>query len=231
MNMQNLWTLTTESPGFREAFTADQRERLLAAQSEMLIPKGDLVYHQGQTPTHLYLVQEGTVRQFRRGSNGRAQVLRFIGRGEVFGYRAAIADESYAVNAAAQVSTTLSAYPISLIRTLLDESARLRELVLTQLARELGMADRRLVSLTQGNLRQRLAETLLFLSRPGGSDLERSPLELALTRRELADSANMSTSNAIRTLKELEREGLVGVEGRTIRLLDERKLRRLSLFD
>ena len=114
-------------------------------------------------PTSFYYVLEGTVRLYREGRAERAQTLRFIGPGEIFGYRAALADEHYAANAVTHRSTTLLAYPIPLVRQLIDESPRLMQLIVKQMARELGIADRRIVTLTQGMLRERMAETLLFL--------------------------------------------------------------------
>ena len=213
MTIQNTWSLRSASHTFREAFTAEQRARLFAAQREYILPKDEIIYRQDDVPHFLYYVLEGTVRLYREGRTERAQTLRFIGPGEIFGYRAALAD------------------PISLVRRLLDESPRLMQLIVKQMARELGIADRRIVTLTQGMLRERMAETLLFLRSTYGNPADHHDIGLPLTRRELAELSNMSTSNAIRTLKHFEQEGAIAFASRTLRILDEHKLRELSLHN
>ena len=93
MTIQNTWSLRSASHTFREAFTAEQRARLFAAQREYILPKDEIIYRQDDVPHFLYYVLEGTVRLYREGRTERAQTLRFIGPGEIFGYRAALADE------------------------------------------------------------------------------------------------------------------------------------------
>ena len=101
--------------------------------------------------------------------------------------------------------------------------------VLHSLASELGTAYCRLVSLTQGHLRGRMAETLLLLHRINFTDDEHLDILSHLTRRELASLSNMNTSNAIRTLSQLAEEGLISVDGRNIRLLDITRLQLVAL--
>ena len=229
MTIRNSWSHRLVSHTFREAFTPEQRERLLAARREHFLPKDEIIYRQGDIPHELFYVSEGTVRLYREGRAERVQTLRFIGESEIFGYRAALADERYVVNAVTHSTTTLFSYPLSLVRQLLNESPRLMCLIIQQLARELGSADRRLVTLTQGMLRERMAETLLFLRSTYGNPTNSHTIDLPLTRRELAELSNMSTSNAIRTLKHFEQEGAIAFASRTLRILDEHKLYELSL--
>ena len=121
MTIQNSWSFPWASPTFREAFTPEQRARLLAARREFILPKDEIIYRQGDIPHELYYVLEGTVRFYRQGRAERVQTLRFIGAGEIFGYRAALADECYVATAVTHSSTTLFSYPLTLVRQLLNE--------------------------------------------------------------------------------------------------------------
>ena len=75
MIIQNTWSLRSASHTFREAFTAEQRARLFAAQREYILPKDEIIYRQDDTPHFLYYVLEGTVRLYREGRAERAQTL------------------------------------------------------------------------------------------------------------------------------------------------------------
>lgn len=230
MLTQNLWKPESSPSTFWDLFGEAQRDRLIAAKRELTLGKEQPVYHQGDTPAYLYYVREGSIKIFRKGSAGRCQTLRFIPTGDVFGYRAALAEDIYVVGAEAFEPSIVWAFPIELIHELMEEIPQLALLLVKQLARELGLADRRLVSLTQGQLRGRLADTLLFLRRIYGVNPETKMLRVQLTRRELADLSNMSTANAIRTLAMLAKEGAVRIEGRHVRIVDEYKLHHISLL-
>lgn len=96
------------------------------------------------------------------------------------------------------------------------------------LATDLGKADQRIVSITQKHIRGRLAETLLDLLDVYGYDQDGKTLDLHITREDMANLSNMTTSNAIRTLSTFATEGLVEVHGRYIKLLDVEALQQIS---
>lgn len=96
------------------------------------------------------------------------------------------------------------------------------------MAIDLGVADRRTVNLTQKHIRGRLAESLLFLKECYGLEEDQSTLSIYLSREDLANLSNMTTSNAIRTLSIFAQEKLIAIDGRKIKLIDEEGLRKIS---
>lgn len=115
-----------------------------------------------------------------------------------------------------------------LIKRIMRENNDFCLFLISQLSIDLGIADRRLVSLTQKHLRARLAEALLFLRDTYGTDRSGRYLDIRLTREDLASLANMTTPNAIRTLISFDHEGLIVLHGRSICLLDEEALYHIS---
>jgi CRP-like cAMP-binding protein len=51
---------------------------------------------------------------------------------------------------------------------------------------------------------------------------------MSLPREELANMSNMTTSNAIRTLSQFAQEGVLSLNGRHIKILDEKELEHIS---
>ena len=98
------------------------------------------------------------------------------------------------------------------------------------LSADLGDIDSRIVSLTQKHIRGRLAETLAILIDTYGVDKESGYLKGSLSREDLAGFANMTASNAIRTLAAFDSEGLIALDGKKIRILNESQLRKVSLL-
>jgi flagellar hook-associated protein FlgK len=62
----------------------------------------------------------------------------------------------------------------------------------------------------------------------GYSGLNVNQAALALAREDLANLANMTTSNAIRTLSTFVDEGIIKVDGKKIKIVNIDKLRRIS---
>ena len=61
-----------------------------------------------------------------------------------------------------------------------------------------------------------------------GVERDGQTLAVYLSRQDLGQMANMTTSNAIRTLSCFAQEGLLVIEGRKIRFLDIPGLERIS---
>ena len=97
-----------------------------------------------------------------------------------------------------------------------------------QLSADLGIADERTVNLTQKHIRGRLAESLLFLKDSYGLEEDGATISIYLSREDLANLSNMTSSNAIRTLSSFASERIIAMDGRKIKLIDEDQLRKIS---
>lgn len=94
----------------------------------------------------------------------------------------------------------------------------------------LGQSDTRTVNLTQKHIRGRLAEALIVLLENYGYETNSTTLNIYLSREDLANLSNMTTSNAIRTLTTFATENLITVDGRKIIIINEEELRRISKY-
>jgi len=65
-----------------------------------------------------------------------------------------------------------------------------------------------------------LAESLVFLRDIYGYEEDNCTLSIYLSREDLANFSNMTTSNAIRTLSNFVNENVIAVDGRIIKILD-----------
>ncbi|MFW6101651.1 MAG: Crp/Fnr family transcriptional regulator, partial [Bacteroidota bacterium] len=100
--------------------------------------------------------------------------------------------------------------------------------IIEYLASELGFSNTRTVTLTQKHIRGRLAESLIFLKDTYGFEEDDATLKVYLTREDLANLSNMTTSNAIRTLSSFAQENIISLNGRKISILDDQELEKIS---
>ena len=118
--------------------------------------------------------------------------------------------------------------PIAVMRNLIEGNNELAVFFIRQLSQKLGEADALTVNLTQKHMRGRLAESLIALRNKYGYEDDGSTLSIYLSREELANMSNMTTSNAIRILSSLTSENIIITDGRKIKVIDEQKLLLIS---
>lgn len=190
--------------------------------------KNEVIYCEGETPESLMCLLNGKVKIYKDGVGGRSQIIRVIKNKEYFAYRAYFAQENFVTAAAAFEPCTICHIPMEAIVKLIMENANLAMFFIKQLSIDLGISDERTVSLTQKHIRGRLAESLIFLKDTYGVEEDGFTLSIYLSREDLANLSNMTTSNAIRTLSNFASEKLIAIDGRKIKLIDEEKLKKIS---
>lgn len=215
-------------PDLWQPLTQEQKEILAKNFTIQKYKKNENIYCEGETPNYLMCLLSGKVKIYKDGVGGRSQIIRVIKSHEYFAYRAYFAEENYVTAAAAFEPCTICLIPMPTIVKLIQENPELSMFFIKQLSKDLGISDERTVSLTQKHIRGRLAESLLFLKDTYGVEEDQCTLSIYLSREDLANLSNMTTSNAIRTLSNFAAEKLIIIDGRKIKLIEEEKLKRIS---
>lgn len=190
--------------------------------------KSQVIYAEREVPEYLWCLLEGKAKLFKNGRGGRQQITRLIRPVEYFGYRAYFAGEDYVHTAAALETSVIGKLPMRLVEQMINENPRIAWFFLHELSRNLGSSDKRIISLTQKHIRGRLAEALIALRDHYGYEADGHTLRVYMSRDDLANLSNMTTSNAIRTLTMFVSEHLIVVDGREVKILDEASLRDIS---
>ena len=211
-----------------QLLTDEQRELVGQHLEARRYKKNQVIYAEGETPSHLLCLLEGKVKIYRDGVGGRSQIMRVIRPVEYFGYRAYFAGGSFVTAAAAFENSVICTIPMSLIVRLVQDNNRLAMFFIKLLAIDLGISDERTVNLTQKHIRGRLAESLLFLKETYGLEEDGATISIFLSREDLANLSNMTTSNAIRTLSIFAFEKLIAIDGSKIKIMNEEELKKIS---
>lgn len=190
--------------------------------------RNEMIYFEDEHPKDLMCLLRGKVKIFKNGVGGRNQIIRMIRPYQYFGYRAYFADEPYVTAASAFEESTICLISMEVVTELLRTNGHFALFFIQLLSVDLGIADHRVVSLTQKHVRGRLAETLILLRDDFGYDDDGITINIYLSREDLASLSNMTTSNAIRTLSIFVDERLILLDGRKIKILDEDRLRKIS---
>jgi len=208
--------------------TDAQLDELKANLTVQKYKKSEAIYKEGDVPQMLLNLISGKVKIYKDGVGGRTQIIQAVKPGDLFGYRAYFANQNYITAAAAFETTVIAMIPMSIIDSWIETNAKLANYFMRRMATELGNTQERIVNLTQKHIRGRLAEALLFIKDNFGVEEDGETLSISMSREDIANLSNMTTSNAIRTLSAFATEEIVKLEGRRIIIHDEERLKKIS---
>lgn len=182
--------------------------------------KGQVIFHEGAYPFGVYCINDGKIKLSHSGDDGREQIVRLIKAGDIMGYKALLSNERYTATATALEDSSICFIPKDLFLNILKKDASLSFEMMRILSSELRKAELKITHLAQKPVRERLAETLLFIKETYGLEPDQQTLSVRLSREEIANLVGTATESAIRLLSEFKKDGMIELEGKKIRLLD-----------
>ncbi len=202
MKSKELWS--DINPDIRQYFEA---------QSQTLhFKRGDPIYSQGDMPKGLYFVKAGLVGLTILSSHsGKEHLLRFFRQSQFFGHRALFSNEGYHGTTVALEPTTIKFVPKAVVLAGIDQDKSLLEDVVQVLATELRHCETQRVMILENEIKVRVAQSVVYLK-----DLHP---EHNWTRQEIANFCASTVSTVIKALAELEADGLILQDGRSILIL------------
>jgi CRP-like cAMP-binding protein len=192
----------------------EERERLDAHLVERSCRRGQILFYQGEELTHLVCLRQGFVKLLKTDPAGQEIVIRFLGPGDVAGFRPLLAGEPSAAAAECVTAARLSLVPRALVLELAHGCPAFSRLLLATLARELRESEERWFSRTRESAEQRVVR---FLSQLGSrAEMSSLPFRVEIPKLEIARAADVTPSTLSRILQRLARRGHLQVEPRSL---------------
>ena len=142
-----LQAVTEQMPDLWGLLSDEEKQTFAEMLNIQVYRKHQMVYHEGESPDHLLCLLSGKVKIFREGVGGRSQIMRIMAPGQYFGYRASLAAEPYVTAATAFEESKICAIPMGVVKEAMLHNNSLCQFFIRELATDLGIADRRTVSL------------------------------------------------------------------------------------
>lgn len=210
-------TLLRGMPVFQGLPTA-QLQALANIAEPIRYQPGDHIFTEGDPAEGFFLILSGQVKVYKLSFDGKEQVLHFVGPDEIFAEVPVFSGGAYPANAGALRETRTLFFPRAAIRRLLAKDPNLAMNLLADLSRRLRQLTRLVENLSLKESPARLAAYLLHTSE---ELMHADEVELDVTKGQLATLLGTTPETLSRTLKKMSENGLLVVQGRTIRLLDK----------
>lgn len=191
--------------------------------------RGTVLYQEGSRVAGVYCVNNGILKLFKTGLDGKEQILRFAKKGDLVGYRSVLSEEPACSTAKVIEDAVLCFIPAKMLVQMVKENPEFAMKLMRMSCQELGTANKYILDIAQKTVRERLADILLFLKNDFGLDND-GILQITLTREELANIVGTATESVIRLLSEFKSDKLIELNGRKIKIVNEKGLERIANF-
>ena len=181
-----------------------------------------VLFHAGQPRHSLFYVRSGCFKTSVLSEDGREKITGFRMRGDLLGLDS-VDMPAHACDAVALDAAEVWELPCGKLHEMLPV---LQERVTAMLAGEIRRDWRWMLAVGTLGANQRVVAFLLDLSaRFATMGLDPELLQLRMTRAELGNFLALTLETVTRALSRMQARGLIAVDGRRIRILDEAGLR------
>lgn len=191
--------------------------------------KGEILFREGSYPTGIYYVKKGKVKKYTTDKSGREQIIYIYQSGELLGYHALISQEYFTDTASVLEDSVIAFIPKEDFLLALNSSSVLSNRLLKCLSHEFGVLAQNISIFANKTVRERLALSLLILRDKYKKDSPKGkPVELTLTREDLAKVVGTARETLVRLLREFKEDGLIEINGRKIILVKPKELTEIA---
>lgn len=194
--------------------------------SSTILKRGQIIYHEGRLPQGIYCLNEGKVKIYRIGNDGKEQVIRIVTPSSFFGLRALISGWTYSTSAVTLEDSVVCMIPKRPFITITLKYPEVSHCLMVYLSTMLEDAESKLMSLAQKPIRERLAETLVTLHEVFSKNSTDNCINLS--RTDIANIVGTANECIIRLLSEFKDDGLIFINGRRISILDLGTLKKIA---
>ena len=213
-----------KSPLFN-SLTEDELYQLNKDRYSVRFHKGEVILKQGTRANYLLSLVEGFAKMYIEGDHGRNLVLDFINPPKLIGGPSAQIEGKHKYSVVAIRETLVCFIDLESFKKVFASSTEFAELYLIHCSGNYLAALDRMVGISQKQMHGRMADALIYLSK---DIYESKAIGEEISRQDIAEYTCMSKDSAIRVLKEFERDKIVGLHGRQIKVLDSGRLREIA---
>lgn len=215
----------------KSCFKALKQEDVSILDSEKVTnvyKKKHILFHEGARPLGVYCVRKGKIKVYKRGVDGKEQIVQIAKEGDLLGYRSIISEEPYPVTAETLEDTYICFLTKHDFNDMLIKSTELNNTLLKQACIELGDFTEKITNQAQLSVRERAAIALYKLYWVYGGTDQYNSVEINLTRDDLANIVGTATETFIRLLHDFKEEKIIVSKGRIIKIIDPLKLKKIG---
>ena len=185
--------------------------------------KHDIICKQDTEVTHALFLVKGSAKLFIEGLNSRNIILSILKPPVYIGLMAFFESPKYSYSVTALEDSEVCFIELGLVKKLYIENHELLLNLNKAFGKSVANIMKRIISLNQRQIRGRIAESLIYLSKLNNNN----KFNIGLSRREMGEMVAISEENTVRLLSEFAKENIISIKGREIEIIDMALLKKI----
>ncbi len=180
-------------------------------------PKDTVVFFENEEGDFFFTILEGRIKVTILGDDGREVILSVLGPGDFFGEMALLDNEPRSATAIAVEESELLSLHRTDFQSVLNDNRSITSALIRVLSARLRRANHQISTLALLDVYGRVARVIVDMAREEGKRLRDGRIAFRrATHQEIANRIGTTRETVTRMLKDLERQGLIHVEGKEI---------------
>lgn len=189
------------------------------------VDAGKILFEEGDTGDHMYIIQEGSVR-ISKNIEGRNHILAILGKGDFFGEMALVTSTTRTATATAASTVKLLKFDREGFLNMVEKNARIALNVIDKLCRRLQQANLQIQHLVRKNEKGLIALNLHYAFSEQGGGME--GLDFSKALRELSLNMEFPQDKIRSFIEELREQNVVKIEEDRLFLVQADRLKNIA---
>jgi CRP-like cAMP-binding protein len=214
-----------QAPCF-QMLNSDEAEIVRASKTQVLFRKDDNLTKQGAFASYVLFIISGFVKQYLEGDGTKSYNLRIIKPGEFIGLSSVFSGNTFTYSSVAITDCQVFLIEKNSIAKVAKENGEFGFQIIKRYCEQNTNLLGTVRSLMYKQMNGRLAETLLYID---GIKSGKPEIFQLLSRKDLADFAGISTESTVKLLKIFEKDSLIELHEKDIKIINYDALDEISI--
>lgn len=221
----------SENSSRTESFTSliaqfpEALEQMAQNKTRISYLKGETLFKQGAFAPYVLFVVKGLIKVYLQTGYDKQVNINLAKTGDFLAFSSIFGENIHTYSAQALKDSEICMIEKESLKDILLQNPQFALEITSKNYRNERHLLEIIKNLSYKQMRGKLASGLIYLSQ---EDFLKEDVFEFLTRQELADFASIATESAIKFLKEFEKEGIVRLDGKNIKITDRKKLEIIS---
>jgi CRP-like cAMP-binding protein len=203
----------------------EEAEVVRASKTQVLFRKDDNLTKQGAFASYVLFIISGYAKQYLEGDGTRSYNLRIIKPGDFIGLSSVFSDNFFTYSSVAVTDCQVFLIEKDAIAKVAKENGKFGFQIIKRYCEQNTNLLNTISTLMYKQMNGRIADTLLYLEK---IKKEKPDIFQLLSRKDLADFAGISTESTVKLLKSFEKDGLIELHEKDIKVVRHDTLTEIS---
>ncbi len=187
--------------------------------------KGETIFKQGAFAPHVLFVNQGLVKVYLQTGANKQINIRLAKQGDFMAFSSVFGENTYYYSSVTLTDSTICMIEKEAIKNLLLKNPDFAMQITSKNYKNEYRYLEIIKNISYKQMRGKLASALLYLS---SDDFKEENIFQQLTRQDIADFASITIESAVKFLKEFEKEKIIELDGKDIKILKSEEIESIS---